>query len=455
MEAPATFSLEGSSAMSHPSQKFNSDPCLPAALTLVLLLTVLALPAAQAQTYTVLHNFTGGSDGANPEAGLAIDRAGKLYGTTFRGGTGFGTIFRLAHSGSGWVFSPLYLFAGRDGGNDGAGPTASLTIGPDGSLYGTTAYGGAHGEGDVCNGSRNGYTGCGTVFSLRPPATACKTALCPWNETILYRFGGTFDGSFPGGDVILDQAGSIYGTTESGGLYACEVFLCGTVFQLTPSSGSWNETVLWNFGQDNDGWLPESGLIFDQGGNLYGTTGLGGDQCLGQVSGCGTVFELTPTNGSWTETVLHVFTGDIDGAFADAGLIFGNGGNLYGATSGGGPGSGGTVFELTPSNGGWVPAVLYSFSGSLRAGPHARLIMDSSGNLYGTTLADGANGKGSVFKLTFSGGTWTYTSLHDFTGGIDGGYPYSDLVFDTNGNLYGTASAGGSNNDGVVFEVTP
>ena len=424
-----------------------------AAYALALLVIVLATQL-HAQTYAVLHNFTGGSDGANPEAGLAIDRAGKLYGTTFRGGAGFGAVFRLAHSGSGWVFSPLYLFAGRDGGNDGAGPTASLTIGPDGSLYGTTAYGGAHGEGDACNGSRNGYTGCGTVFSLRPPATACRNALCFWNETVLYRFGGTFDGSYPEGDVVFNETGNIYGTTQSGGLYACEGFLCGTVFELTPSSGGWNETVLWNFGEGSDGWGPESGLVFDKAGNLYGTTGLGGDKCLGQPSGCGTVFALTPSNGTWTETVLHVFTGDIDGAFADAGLLLDNAGNLYGATSGGGPGNGGTVFELTRSNG-WVPAVLYGFSGSLRAGPHARLIMDNSGNLYGTTSADGANGKGSVFKLTFSGGTWTYTSLHDFTGGLDGGFPYSNLVFDANGNLYGTTNSGGSSNDGVVFEITP
>ena len=405
------------------------------AIATVFALTVVLTQSAQPQTLKVLHSFTGGGDGASPGAGVTMDQAGNLFGTTASGGIDDnGTVFRLSKRGSGWVLNPLYLFLG---GSDGATPYARVVFGPDGSLYGTTYDGG----GDGCS----GY-GCGTVFSLKPPATACKTALCPWTETVLYRFTGGSDGAKPeGGDLILDQAGNIYGTAGIGGYQdggCSNLGGCGVVFELTPSNGGWTEKILYSFSGGSDGAQPYAGL-FDQSGNLYGTTLLGGS------SGDGTVFQLTPSGSGWTENVLYTFQDGNDGAFPDGGLIFDQSGNLYGTTLFDGKDGGGTVFKLTPSNGSWTYSLVYSFTGS--EGPAANLAMDGAGNLYGTTYLDGAYGQGSVFKLTRSGGSWTYTSLHDFTGGGDDGQPVSNVTFDANGNLYGTSYLA----YGVVWEITP
>jgi len=181
-----------------------------AALAIALVLTVVASQTAQAQTFQVIYNFPGQA-GAYPNAGPTIDKGGNLYGTTQFGGVGNGTVFRLKHTGSNWVFSPLYAF---QGGNDGVAPVARVIFGPDSSLYGTTAGGGGSG----CSGF-----GCGTVFNLKPPATACKTSLCPWTETVLYRFSGGSDGGEPSyGDLVFDQAGNLYGTTYYGGDTNCD-----------------------------------------------------------------------------------------------------------------------------------------------------------------------------------------------------------------------------------------
>src|SRR5271157_4784768 len=195
----------------HRSWSFGSRRGAPTAglvLAIVFVLAAVATQSAQAQTYTVIHNFTGGADGAYPVAGLTMDRAGNLYGTTSGGGaSGNGTVFRLSYKGSGWVLNPLYRFAA---GNDGLDPRTRVVIGPDGSLYGTTSAGG----GTACN---FGYgLGCGTVFNLKPSAKACTSALCSWTEIVLYRFSGT-DGALPLGDVVFDQAGNLYGTTAFGG----------------------------------------------------------------------------------------------------------------------------------------------------------------------------------------------------------------------------------------------
>ena len=218
------------------------------------------------------------------------------------------------------------------------------------------------------------------------------------------------------------------------------------------------ETLLATFDANgNDGSHPYAGLVFDQAGNLYGTTTYGG------VNGHGTVFELSPSGSGWVLQTLYSFQSPSDGGHPYAGLIFDSVGNLYGATTDGGSGNGGTVFELSPSGGGWNFQVLYSFAGprgGLFPGPIANLTFDHSGNLYGTTHVDGLFNYGSVFKLTHGSGGWTYTSLHDFSGAGDGGYPRSQPVFDASGNLYGTASEGGSvacgqASCGVVFEITP
>jgi uncharacterized repeat protein (TIGR03803 family) len=342
----------------------------------------------------------------------------------------------LKRSGSGWIFTPLYAFTG---GSDGIAP-AGVIFGPDGSLYGTTLQGG---EGD-CQYLGGPYTGCGTVFNLKPPATACKTAPCDWTETVLYRFTGGVDGGVPSyGDLVFDQAGNIYGTTITGGSGNG-----GAVYELTPSHGGWTENTLYSFTEGADGGTPFGSVVFDSAGNLYGTTSYGGRNDLG------TVFQLTPSGSGWAESVLYNFQNGSDGSYPYAGLIFDAFGNLYGSTTSGGTGGGGTIFTLTPSNGYRTLTTIHSFSGI--GGPAANLLMDGTGNLYGTTVIDGVHEYGSVFKLTYSIGGWTYNSLHNFTFGSDGAYPESNVVFDANGNLYGTASSGGAGcwyGCGVVWEI--
>ena len=410
-------------------------------LGISIVFSLLATTPAQAQTFTVLHTFTGGQDGKNPDAGLTLDQAENLYGTAIFGGykeghcdpVGCGTVFKLTRKNSQWVFAPLYSF---QGGDDGTSPEATVTVGPDGTLFGTTTYGG----------STNG----GTVYDLRPSPKICTHALCPWAETVLYAFKDdccSGDGIFPAAGVVLDGAGNLYGTTSLGGSRGG----AGTVYELAPSGLGWTETILHGFGLP-DGITPNAGVIFDKAGNLYGTTEQGGEY------GEGTVYELTPSGDEWTETILHSFNGS-DGDAIYAGLIFDQLGNLYGAAYSGGTDGAGTVFELTPSNGNWSISRLYAFSGGQANGPAASLTMDAAGNLYGTGSAGGAYGYGVVFELTPANGSWTYNDLHDFSGGSDGAYPYSSLVFDANGNLYGTTTYGGLaqgfSGFGVVFEITP
>jgi len=435
------------------------------AFALACALMMVAMEAARAQTFSVIHTFSG-PDGANPVAGMAIDARGRLYGTTQLGGDsngscgqeGCGTVFQLEAQGSGWTLSPLHKFAGP---SDGEVPQARPAFGPDGLLYGTTTFGGTQ----SCEGGS-----CGTAYSLRPGATACTTALCAWLENVVYSFGGVEGdcqevgpptklhrsgevvlGSCPGfGEVTFDQAGNIYGT-----LSCCH----GAVYELTPSG---TPTALYYFTGGDDGDDPQSGVIFDHAGNLYGTTEQGG------TSGCGTVYELSPNGSGWTEKVLYSFQcgfGASSGSFPIGGLIFDAAGNLYGTTNYLGANNGGTVFELSPSGGGnWTFSVVYSlkYSGSfdfIYYGPTGTLAMDSSGSLYGTTVMDGPLLAGSVFKLTPSNGGWTYTDLHNFDGS-DAGSPFGNVVLDSSGNVYGTALVGGSSNCdgascGVVWKITP
>jgi uncharacterized repeat protein (TIGR03803 family) len=220
------------------------------------------------------------------------------------------------------------------------------------------------------------------------------------------------------------------------------------------------EKVLYSFTGGADGGYPYAGLIFDNVGKLYGTTAYGGDLACSTPYGCGTVFQLTPSGSGWTVNVLYSFQGESDGGFPLSGLIFDQAGNLYGTTAGGGTGNGGTTFELTPSKGvgPWTYTLVYRFSGDGSDGPLGTLVMDATGTLYGT-VAGTPNECGSVFKLTPSNGGWTYTSLHDFTDGSDGCQPVGNVTFDGNGNLYGTASSGGAQSCpggcGTVWEITP
>lgn len=401
-------------------------------LIFLFLFMTLTVQPAQAQTFSVIHNFTGGLDGRNPYAGLTMDAAGNLYGTTCGAACAFGasnggTVFRLSKKGPGWLVTVLYTFRG---GNDGAGPAARVIIGPNGSLYGTTMYGGGSG----CGGS-----GCGTVFNLRPPPSVSPTVFGGWTETTLYSFQGGSDGAAPAfGDLVFDQSGNIYGTTSYGGTANQ-----GLVFELTPSGSGWKENVLYSFAGLYDGNGPLGGVVFDQSGNLYGTTMLGGDGDYGMV------FELTPSESGWAEMILHSFQGGNDGSYPIAGMAPGSYGNV-GTTSVGGANGGGTVFILNN------PMFLYSFPGNNYnyqwPGPWSNLTYGSIGPTS-TTFADGAHQYGSVFYMYGCAG-WDAVTLHDFTGGLDGAYPISSVVFDANGNIFGTTSAGGADGSGVVFEIT-
>jgi uncharacterized repeat protein (TIGR03803 family) len=418
--------------MQNPRQLRNSTFGLSLGAALVALaaafvLIVVMPQPAQAQTFTVIHNFSGGEDGASPYAGVTLDGAGNVYGTANSGGIGYGTVYKLKNRV--WTLDPLYEFTG---GSDGANPEARVIFGPNGTLYGTTVTGG--------------------VFNLRPYPTVCKTALCPWMETELYYFqGGSSDGFDPEyGDLKFDGLHNIYGTTFYGGnINYNNGYGAGVVYKLAPSGGGYEESVLYAFSV-SDGEFPINGVIFDGSGNIYGTTYQGG------LSNSGTVFELMPVRGGWTDCTLNNFRNGTDGGYLYAGVIFDpSGTNLYGATSNGGTGEGGTVFELTPiGNCSWTLNTLYSFTETTapQCGPRGSLVLDGAGNLYGTTYCDGAHGFGNIFKLTPQG---SYTSLYDFTGGSDGGNPISNAVLDSSGNLYGTASTGGTQNVGVVWEITP
>jgi uncharacterized repeat protein (TIGR03803 family) len=389
------------------------------AMVLALVGTMMiVVSAAHAQAFTTLYNFKGQADGGTPSGVLSMDRAGNIYGTASTGGNETceptcGTVFKLSRKGSGWVFSPIYSFHGSDGDT----PESGVIIGPDGNLYGTTMAGGALGQ--------------GVVYRLQPPPIACQAVLCPWTETVLHSFAGNPDGSGPGfGSLVFDKTGNIYGTTIGGGAnYE------GTVYELSPSNGGWTETVIYSFQPEPDGNQPEAGVSFDAAGKLYGTTVAGGSGSLG------TVFQLTPSGSGWTESVLYRFSYGPDGVEPFAGITVDAGGNLYGATGNGFP----AVFELTPSNGGWTFQVLYTLDAIY--GPYESLSFDPAGNLLGTVY----EGTPEVLRLTPSNGQWTLTG---FNGGA-GGFPLSNVIQDASGNLYATASAGGNNHKGVVFEITP
>ena len=407
----------------------------------LLSVVVLAMSAWAAPQETVLHSFGNGSDGQNPYYGsLIFDTVGNLYGTTANGGIhGYGTAFELSPNGSGdWTETVLHSF-GNPATQDGASPYGGLILDSDGNLYGTTAGGGIHGG--------------GTVFELSPNGSG------GWTEAVLHSFGGGTDGAGPLAGMIFDAAGNLYGTTANGGIHPCNSDGCGTVFELLPNgSGGWTETVLHSFGNPatQDGSFPFAGLIFDAAGNLYGTTAGGG------IHGFGTAFQLSPREGGgYTETVVHSFGNPAtsDGVSPVAGLVFDAAGNLYGTTEYGGVNVVGTMFELSPNgSGGWTETVLHNFNddGTHGAYPFASVILDSAGNLYGTSYGGGIYDAGTAFELSpREGGGWTETGLQSFGRGTDGSFPYAGLIFDAAGNLYGTTYSGGIHGDGTLFEITP
>jgi uncharacterized repeat protein (TIGR03803 family) len=410
-------------------------------MALFCLVSMILTQSTQAQTFTILHNFTGGPDGDMPYSGVTLDRVGNLYGTTTQGGnTGLGTVYQLKLFHDHWLLNPLYQFQQPIG----AYPQGRVVFGPDSSLYGISSAGGT-GTGISGPGGNPCPHGCGAVYKLQPQPTSCKTSICNWIATSLYSFTGGADGYSPSFvDPVFDQAGNLYGTTEGGGPGTC-----GVVFQLTPGHGSWTESVLHGFDCGFDGFAPSSGITFDTAGNIYGTASAGG-------AGGGTVYKLSRSGSSWIETTLYAFQQDLDGSEPVAPVLLEAAGTLYGATIGAGPHNDGTVFKLQSSGGNWIFSLVFGFDqGRIYGGPNGNLLMDSRGNIYGTTWSGGAFANGSVFKLTPTGlGGWTYTSLHDFTG-EDGSLVFGGPTMDANGNLYGTAAMGGQFGHGVVWKITP
>jgi uncharacterized repeat protein (TIGR03803 family) len=394
-------------------------------------------PAAVAVKETVLHRFAGKPDGGWIYSGLIFDSFGNLYGTTNGGGAyGWGSVFELSPNKDGtWTDKILYSFMG---GEDGWEIESKLVLDNSGNLYGTTFWGG--------NASCDNGNGCGLVFELTPNPDGT------WSKTTIHEFNGA-DGAGPGAGLIFDSAGNLYGTAADYGFYGK-----GEVFELTPlEGGTWQETVLYSFSGGKDGAGPEAHLLFDVLGNLYGTTTIGGGPC-----DCGTVFRLVPKSGEWNFALLHSFTGGKDGGrpAAYTGLALDNLGRLFGATVAGGLNECGTgcgvVYMLAPTEKGpWKETVLHRFQEDKESHPNGDLVFDPVGNLYGTTQNNSFYDYGSVFRLSpRPDGGVGYTVVFHFNG-TNGLQPFAGPIFDSAGNLYGTTFGGGSQQGGLVYELSP
>ena len=386
---------------------------------------VVTVPPSPTQSYRVIYNFTGAGDGGSPFAGLVIDAAGNLYGTTGGGGPfGEGTVFKLTPGASGWRFNRLYSFSGPNGSE----PDSTLVLGADGTLFGTTFFGGM---------------GDGVLFGLSPAGNVLPSVFSNWMETLLYSFTSGSDGAMPGGSLVLDSSGNIYGNAALGGANHG-----GTLYEFTNGGIQ----VLHAFpGFRGDGSDPV-GVVSGSDG-LYGITGSGG------LDAGGTFYT---TAGGYQ--VLHNFDSNgPDGKPTN--LVADQAGNLYGTSSytslicvrpghhvpgGEEPLGVSLVFQLSPPA--WNPSILQGFE-QIFTSLTSRISTDASGNIYGTTDNYGYSGLGNVFKLTCC---WNYTDLYDFAGAPnDGANPEAAPVVDAQGNIYGTTSSGGAYGLGVVWEISP
>jgi uncharacterized repeat protein (TIGR03803 family) len=324
------------------------------------------------------------------------------------------------------TFKGLHTFTG---GSDGAGPASPLAFDRAGNLYGTTGGGGS---GTGCSG------GCGTVFELIPSTPR-------WKERVLYSLSSVID---PIGPLVLDTKGNVYGASIVGG-GPCN---CGEVYQLVRTSKGWTQNILHTFvGGTSDGQYAQSGLVQDSVGNLYGATESGGFN-----GNNGVVYELSPNgDGTWTYSIIYEFGvvgGDADNPYGP--LTIDAAGNLYGTTANGGLYGWGAAFKLTRSSTSWTETVLYNFTLDFGSPPQPDgVVLDSAGNLYGTTISDGEFSLGTVYKLTPTIGFWNRTVLHTFTGASDGAYPYGGVVVGPTGALYGTADSGGIYGYGTVYKL--
>ncbi len=387
----------------------------------------------------VLYKFSGGADGGNPYGPLIVNLAGNLFGTTLYGGdSGFGVVFELTPNGGlngTWTETVLHSFSG----SDGAYPNSGLTRDSQGNLYGTTFSG---------TGAQSG----GVAFELSRGGSGA------WTFSLLNSFGGPLSsgGSNPNGDLAVDSSGNLYGTTQLGGNANCTNFQgpCGVVFKLSPARNeTWPETVLYNFRGPPDGAFPYSGVVFDAIGNLYGTTNEGGNgKCNdgeGNVIGCGTVFELTPTRDGWGETHRYDFTkSEQNGPYGP--VTFGRKGSLYAI-------AGYDVFRLKKRpDGSWKKQTIHEFTEGIAGTiPSSGVRFDRHGNLYGTTSGSGLDGYSTVFELSppgSGGGAWALTTLATFGKGLDSNQPRGGVLLGKNGTIYGAAS--GTAERGYVFAIT-
>lgn len=367
--------------------------------------TVLSTLPAHAQTETVLYNFQTDPYGHQPYSGLTSDGKGNFYGTTSYGGvSGDGTVFELSPNGGGWNETVLYTFSGPVGGANSYGP---LIFDSAGNLYGVTTFGGAYGS--------------GVAFELSPGSQGAS-----WTETVLHDFdGGLYGDSFPSTGLIFDRAGNLYGMDQIG------------VFELTPSGGKWTEQVIYS--------VDLGGLTMDAAGNIFGF-------------GSSTVFELSPNGkGGWNPTVIATFAPSPKGRNTLSGIALGQAGNLYCTRTRSGTKGDGAIYQFNlGKNGLWKKKNLYSFLGGNDGTAPAEILLDASGNIYGTTVYGGVSARGTVFKLLapVGGGSYKHEVLWSFNES-DGAYPFGNLSLDSSGNIYGTTTGGGVNDEGVAFEVSP
>lgn len=402
-----------------------------------MLLTTLTCAAA-AQTETILLNFNG-ANGSLPTSSLILDSSGNLYGVTQGGGAaGFGTVYKLsppATEGDAWVHTMVWNFAG---GADGSEPVYALAIDKNGALYGVTAAGGD----TVC--------ACGTVFKLKPPALVGAA----WEKRILHAFTGSAsggasgnDGNRPSGGVILDAKGAVYGVTSSGGINGA-----GTIYKINSiPGGRFTETVLFNAFPAQS--LPNGSLVFDSAGNLDGVDYF-----------TSTIYQIAPPAsgaGTWTYIALLKLAYS-NGCYPEGGLIIDAYGQLYGTATYCGALGYGAIFQLKPPaspGAGWTANTLHSFEFSDGFNPDGKLYLDQKSRaLYGASFYGGADGDGTVFKVTpptVPGGAWSESVVYSFGLSPDGVMPEQGVVMGANGVLYGVTAYGGADGMGIVYSIAP